>query len=622
MAGHISAKGIAATVLLVVTAVGVGSHAIHAANLAQGRPYTISPSAEPNYPDTRHAELTDGRKGSASYLSPAWSGYHVSKGQAVDIVIDLGRVETVYGVTIGMLHHPAVGIMPPIYIAAGLSEDGKHWAVWDVIYPPAPAPSERATPRRVTYTLPGSAPRPVTARYVRVHLPLEISLFIDEIEVDGIFSGQSDANTSTSSSASTTEPPPVPGSPAHAGLPPWPKGDQFDLAPIGPYRTPGETTGSVHDIVLLPLYPPVRWDMQQLLPYITFGKPADEEDPAVNQEPLWEPQDWLFDTVLFAPVAAAPSGRFFHTFSNPGSVFADWLWLVDTCFAPDGPLASLEQSTAWAGDRLGDAGHKVKVILALPSPNPKQTEFWSGIDEDPGARQYFESNGLVITRDGSRNRFSGTLQERRIVLEWMIDEILARWQQAGFRRLELAGFYWFEEGVSEKADDQALVKQVAQIVHERGSRFYWIPHFRASGYATGESGDLMLPCCNPTTISCRARKYPRRAARPRVDSPACGRPRCWPDGMRWGLKSSWMPMWSKTPNGVSACTSTSRPAIGTDICGRQCSLITRTSMTLPRWRECQAARVEGCTRIFTASSRAGSKAGSKPDEWSTRRESR
>lgn len=483
MAGHISAKGIAATVLLVVTAVGVGSHAIHAANLAQGRPYTISPSAEPNYPDTRHAELTDGRKGSASYLSPAWSGYHVSKGQAVDIVIDLGRVETVYGVTIGMLHHPAVGIMPPIYIAAGLSEDGKHWAVWDVIYPPAPAPSERATPRRVTYTLPGSAPRPVTARYVRVHLPLEISLFIDEIEVDGIFSGQSDANTSTSSSASTTEPPPVPGSPAHAGLPPWPKGDQFDLAPIGPYRTPGETTGNVHDIVLLPLYPPVRWDMQQLLPYITFGKPADEEDPAVNEELLWEPQDWLFDTVLFAPVAAAPSGRFFHTFSDPGSVFADWLWLVDTCFAPDGPLASLEQSTAWAGDRLGDAGHKVKVILALPSPNPKQTEFWSGIDEDPGARQYFESNGLVITRDGSRNRFSGTLQERRIVLEWMIDEILARWQQAGFRRLELAGFYWFEEGVSEKADDQALVKQVAQIVHERGSRFYWIPHFRASGYA-------------------------------------------------------------------------------------------------------------------------------------------
>lgn len=377
--------------------------------------------------------------------------------------------------------------MQPIYIAAGLSEDNKHWAVWDVIYPPAPAPSEWATPKRVTYTLPGSAPRPVTARYVRIHLPLEISLFFDEIEVEGtpgaalstapIRSGQ------TGTATSAAEHSEVPNSLARAGLPPWPQGDQFDLGPIGPYRMPGAATGDVHDIVLLPLYPPVRWDMQQLLPYVTFGKPADEKEPSGKEEPAWEPQDWLFDTVLFTPVATAPSGRFFHTSSSPGSVFADWLWLVDTYFAPDGPLASLNESVAWAGRRLGDAEHKVKVILALPSPNPQQSEFWLGIDEDPGARQYFEAKGLVVSKDGSRNRFAGTLPERRTVLEWMIDEILARWQQAGFHRLELAGFYWYEEGVSEKADDQALVKQVAQIVHERGSRFYWIPHFRASGYA-------------------------------------------------------------------------------------------------------------------------------------------
>ncbi|MBE3576328.1 MAG: DUF4855 domain-containing protein [Limnochordales bacterium] len=455
---------IVVTLALSFCIIGSTSQEICAANIAEGRPYTVSPAAEPNYPDTGHRELTDGRKGAASYLDPAWSGYHVYKGQAVDIIVDLGEPATLSSVTIGTLHHPSVGIMQPTYVAAGISNDGQHWAVWDVVYTSLASPGEKDTPERVTYTLPRS-PQPVTARYVRLHLPLEISLFLDEIEVEEARPAQASDSLS------------------QAELPAWPRGDQFDLAPIGPYRAPGAATGNVHDIVLLPLYPPVRWDVQQLLPYVTFGRPTGEREPSGQDDPAWEPQDWLFDTVLFTPVATAPSGGFYHTSSSPGSVFADWLWLVDTYFFPDGPLASLDEAVAWAGHRLGDVEHKVKVILALPSPNPKQTEFWSGIDEDSGARQYFESKGLVIGRDSSKNRFTGTLAERRAVVEWMIDEILARWRQAGFHRLELAGFYWYEEGVSEKAEDQALVKQVAQVVHERGSRFYWIPHFRASGYA-------------------------------------------------------------------------------------------------------------------------------------------
>lgn len=97
---------IAVLAVVLVAGVGMGKNQeIHAANLALGRPYTASLSAEPSYPDNGHCELTDGQKGTASYLDPAWSGYHVYKGQTVDIVVDLGRVETVYSVTIGMLHH-------------------------------------------------------------------------------------------------------------------------------------------------------------------------------------------------------------------------------------------------------------------------------------------------------------------------------------------------------------------------------------------------------------------------------------------------------------------------------------------------------------------------------------
>ncbi|MBE3583298.1 MAG: DUF4855 domain-containing protein [Limnochordaceae bacterium] len=462
--GVVTMKTLVLVVLLAVAEVSTGRQPkAFAANLALGRPYTVSISADATYPDEGHRELTDGKKGIVSYLDRAWSGYHVSAGQTMDIVVDLGQVKAIDSVTIDMLLHPAAGIMQPMYVAAGVSQDNKSWALWGVLYPPALAPGQSATPQRVTYTLPASARERVAARYVRVHLPLEISLFIDEVEVNGADGGDGASSQASSSLAQ---------------LPPWPQGDQFDLAPIGPYRTPGKATGGVRDIILLPLYPPLPWDMQQLLPYITFGKPAAEQAVSDNpEEPGWEPQDWFFDTVLFAPVAAAPSGRLFHSAGSPAAVFEDWLWLLNTYFAADGPLASLEKSTAWAGRRLDDAGHKVKVLLALPSPSPKQSEFWSGIEKDPQAKQYFESKGLAV----SANRFSGTLQERRTVLEWMIDEILRRWHQAGFHQLELAGFYWFEEEVSDKADDRALVKQVAQMIHARGSLFFWIPYFRASG---------------------------------------------------------------------------------------------------------------------------------------------
>ncbi|MGE5481675.1 MAG: DUF4855 domain-containing protein, partial [Bacteroidota bacterium] len=414
-------KSTAMAVSLLVTAGVIGSRAVNAtdtANLAQGRPYTVSLSAEQSYPDSGNRELTDGRKGTASYLSPEWSGYHVYKGQTVDIILDLGQTEALSNVTVGLLDHPAVGIMQPIYVAAGLSDDGEHWHVWDVVYTPAPASGEWAVPKRVTYTLPGSAVQAVKARYVRIHMPLQITVFVDEIEVTGVRGDLAEAK--------------APSSLAQAGLPSWPKGDQFDLAPVGPYRAPGTGTGDVHDVVLLPLNPPVRWDIPQLLPYITFGEPSAEQHTASRDELPWAPRDWLFDTVLFTPIATAPSGRFFHTFSEPGSVFEDWLWLIDTYFAPDGPLVSLEKSTAWAGARLGDAIHKVKVILALPSPNPRQTKFWSGIDEYPAARQFFAAKGLVT----SEGHFSGTLPERCAILEWMIGEIYSRWQRSEFQRLE------------------------------------------------------------------------------------------------------------------------------------------------------------------------------------------
>lgn len=65
--------------------------------------------------------------------------------------------------------------------------------------------------------------------------------------------------------------------------------------------------------------------------------------------------------------------------------------------------------------------------------------------------------------------------DRVEAVKWYIDEILARWDEAGFENIDLEGVYWIEEGLYTNGE---IIPQINEYIHSKGLRSYWIPYYR------------------------------------------------------------------------------------------------------------------------------------------------
>ncbi len=168
-------------------------------------------------------------------------------------------------------------------------------------------------------------------------------------------------------------------------------------------------------------------------------------------------QGWMFDAFLFLALRT-PSGRLTTT---GATTKADWDWLLQRWFAPGRDLPALDSAVDAAARPLGPPPSPRRVILGIPRPNRTVADFGdvtgTGRSEDLG------------TDSGVRN-----------VLRWYVREAVHRFRAARFRHLTLWGFYWIHETVPPA--DKPLVRAAAAEVHAAGSRFFWIPWFRARGW--------------------------------------------------------------------------------------------------------------------------------------------
>jgi hypothetical protein len=180
-----------------------------------------------------------------------------------------------------------------------------------------------------------------------------------------------------------------------------------------------------------------------LLPYVaelTDGKPVA----------------WLFDSFLFL-VYSVPSGR--SPFDGQ-TTQADWQYHLDQWYGAGRDLGALDEALETAAQTLGPVPAKRPVIFSIPRPSTAVTGF-GDVDGDG------VSEGL------------GTPEGRRQVYTWFIEEGRRRFAAAGYRHLSLWGFYWLNEGVP--GADAGLVREAADLLHERGLGFLWIPWYRAPG---------------------------------------------------------------------------------------------------------------------------------------------
>lgn len=159
-------------------------------NLVLHRDYHWSEPPSQAYPDTGN-KLTDGDYGTANLFHRSWQG-HVGGSPTREVTFDLGGMKTITRIKSGFLQDTGMAIYFPAQVIYSLSSDGVHWH--ELARVPSRLPLGEHGPASMQVYgwhgfqdgIPGSPEAGMAAaRYVKVTFPVELFVFISEVEVFG-----------------------------------------------------------------------------------------------------------------------------------------------------------------------------------------------------------------------------------------------------------------------------------------------------------------------------------------------------------------------------------------------------------------------------------------------------
>ncbi len=190
-------------------------------------------------------------------------------------------------------------------------------------------------------------------------------------------------------------------------------------------------------------------------------------------------KDFFFDSYLFLPcMDYGPSGARMHFDENNPTKSIDWTAYVDDTFAGGANVDALENAYGTTKKALGDTKSKAGVFFTLLYPGKKAINFGS--------------------LGGKSLNFSNT-EDRKHAVKWMIDEQISRFEQRGYKNLELVGFYWLEEYIVDQ-DDAQILRYASDYLHSKGLKFVWIPWYKANGYERWDSFGFDVACMQPNLM--------------------------------------------------------------------------------------------------------------------------
>lgn len=409
-------------------------------NLTFGKPYSVEvpypdslwATYEKNWADSGNKELTDGIFATPANMSPI-AGF--IRGDKRVITIDLGEEMTVRRVEASFFQDKGWGVYFPERITFSLSSNGAAWTDLGTV----PAPVAASTPGSFfkKYTVGGFN---YIGRYVKVEVPTNVWVFMDEIQAFG--------QPGIAEGAQKPNPTPVQPQPRQG----FPKA--------------GAAVGNASQQVLIyggayPASPSlITWTAADFKPYLTYVNTAGSS------------QDFMFDSFLFIPLAKAASGRDYGPAANPSNK-VDWEAYLDHTFAADQQLNALDRAVATAREALNDHSFKAKVVITIPYASPLQASF-GDVDGD-GISENF-NHDQVGTQAAATNRVKAD--------KWYVDQALARWQAAGYQNLDLVGFYWYGENVKYNLSpvEEQVMSEVIGYIHDRGYKVNWIPYVQGEGF--------------------------------------------------------------------------------------------------------------------------------------------
>ncbi len=209
-----------------------------------------------------------------------------------------------------------------------------------------------------------------------------------------------------------------------------------------------DKTGGIVDLALIYQGGTHRidWTKEQFKPYLTWTNPDTQKE------------EWLFDGFLFLEFKSNTGHMYAKGYGAKPSNKEEQLWYLDRIFEKGKAVYALDEALGETIARLGQPPIPRRVVLTLPEPIIG-TENWGELD------------GKEINFD--------RVEDRIAAVKWFTDQLMAKWDEAGFKNVELAGFYWVAEEMGDS--DQTLMKAIGEDIRSRGKRFYWIPWWSSPG---------------------------------------------------------------------------------------------------------------------------------------------
>lgn len=438
-------------------------------NLAQNATITTKVAV----PDSHFAQSDSLYPGPVT-SSSNWQGYNYQ--QARDITIHLPQVSTVTSLSLEFHQAVSSGIYYPKSVVFEVKQNGIWYSIGSA-HSAIPL-----TDRRTTSQVYAIHTQPIVGQDFRIHFPVGVWVFARNLKVMGTPGSIANANTASLTPVSQmltgSTGPLTANSPGAQGIQNMllmsgmVSNTQADFLPMVGYyplvasqplqtgQATGQTGGSSQ--------PPTGSSGSTTVPTSTTtpgqqsGQPTTGGQPASNGQtntqptlvPAATPTAHMFDTFLFTTNVNLPDNQ------------QSWQTYVQDLFTAGNDLSALNSAVGQVNQQLGTPFYKAKVVLAMPYPAYGDGDF--GV-----------VNGQDLNFNGSPQD-PNALAARTAAMRWFVDQLMTQWNSSNFSNLQLAGFYWENESISNtKPGEQQLVQNAAQIAGQYNLPLFWIPFYGA-----------------------------------------------------------------------------------------------------------------------------------------------
>ena len=193
-------------------------------------------------------------------------------------------------------------------------------------------------------------------------------------------------------------------------------------------------------------------------------------------------EHWLFDNMIVMELWD-DDFKVTYSIANDGRYSSrkeHWERQLDYWFDDENGFAALDKCVADVASRIGKPSTKRGIIFSLPDPVYFEHYTKAMKGENRNTVYWGDLEGVALDFSKTEDRIKAYL--------WLVNQVRARFAEAGYRYVELVGFYVLSEELSvpggwryEYKEHDKTIKAVADYCHSLNEGLYWVPYAMAPG---------------------------------------------------------------------------------------------------------------------------------------------